>query len=290
MESRIKGTTQLLCLIGTPVGTSGSPEMHNFAFSYYGLDYAYLAFDISEAEAPEAMKALKLFHAKGFNVTMPCKNIAALEVDELSPEAKIVGACNTVVNENGRWKGCITDGTGFVLNLKEHGVQVKDQRIVICGAGGAATAIQVQCAFEGAKSISIFNGRDAFLDRAEETAGKLKIEKPDCEVTVCCSDEKEALETAVCQADIFINGTSVGMKPNENATVIDASLFRPDLVVCDVVYNPRETRMMREAREAGCRQVIGGEGMLLWQGAAAFRLWTGKEYPVEEYRAWKNRL
>ena len=262
--------------------------MHNFAFAHHGLDYAYLAFDIKEEQAPEAMKALKLLNAKGFNVTMPCKNIVAQNVDEISPEARIIGACNTVVNENGKWKGYITDGSGFVLNLKEHGVEVKDKKIVICGAGGAATAIQVQCAFEGAKSITIFNGNDPFLDRAKGTAAKLAVETPDCAVTVHCLDEKEAFAAAVKEADIFINGTSVGMKPNEDKTIIeDTSLFRKDLVVCDVVYNPTETRMMREAKEAGCAMVIGGEGMLLWQGAVAYKLWTGKDFPVKEYQEFK---
>lgn len=288
MEQRIKGTTQLLCLIGTPVGHSGSPAMHNFAFREHGLDYAYLAFDIREEQAPEAMKALKLLNARGFNVTMPCKNIVAQNVDEISPEAKIIGACNTVVNDNGRLVGYITDGSGFVLNLSEHDVEVKDKKMVILGAGGAATAIQVQCAFEGARSITIFNGNDPFLDRARGTAGKLAKETPDCEVKVYSIDEREIFEAAIKDADILVNGTSVGMKPREDATLVeDTSLFRPELVVCDVVYNPTETRLMREAKEAGCEKVIGGEGMLLWQGAVAYKLWTGKDFPVKEYRAFQ---
>ncbi|MBQ9155651.1 MAG: shikimate dehydrogenase [Eubacterium sp.] len=289
MEARIKGTTQLLCLIGTPVGHSGSPAMHNFAFAHHGLDYAYLAFDITEEQAPEAMKALKLLGAKGFNVTMPCKNIVAKNVDEISPEAEIIGACNTVVNENGRWKGYITDGTGFVLNLRDHGVDVKGKKILVCGAGGAATAIQVQCAFEGAEAVTIFNGNDPFLDRARETAAKLAEKKPECKIEVHCLDEKEVFETAVKEADIFVNGTSVGMKPHEDGTLItDSSLFREDLVVCDVVYNPKETRLMREAKAAGCAKVIGGEGMLLWQGVAAFKLWTGKDFPVKEWKEYQG--
>jgi len=288
MEQRIKGTTQLLCLIGTPVGHSGSPAMHNFAFQHHGLDYAYLAFDIKEEQAPEAMKALKLLNAKGFNVTMPCKNIVAKNVDEISPEAEVIGACNTVVNENGKWKGYITDGSGFVLNLRDHGVEVKDKKIVVCGAGGAATAIQVQCAFEGARSITIFNGNDPFLDRAKGTAEKLSRATPDVDVKVFCLDDKEAFAAAVNDADIFVNGTSVGMKPNEDKTIMeDTSLFRKDLIVCDVVYNPTETRMMREAKAAGCEKVIGGEGMLLWQGAVAYKLWTGKDFPVKEYQEYK---
>ncbi len=283
MEKRINGKTQLLCLIGSPVGHSGSPAMHNFAFRQHDLNCAYLAFDITEEQAPEAMKSLKLLNAKGFNVTMPCKNIVAKCVDELSPEAKIIGACNTVVNVDGKFVGYTTDGSGFVLNLKEHGVDVAGKKMVVLGAGGAATAIQVQCAFEGAKSITIFNGNDPFLERARGTAAKLSEVKPECEVTVYCIDEKDALKAAIDEADILVNATSVGMSPNVDGTLIDKSLFREGLVVADSVYNPRETRMIREAKEAGCK-TITGEGMLLWQGAVAYKLWTGKDFPVEEYR------
>ncbi len=284
MEQRISGHTQMLCLIGSPVGHSGSPAMHNFAFKEQGLDYAYLAFNITEEQAPEAMKALKLLNVKGFNVTMPCKNIVAKNVDVLAPESEIIGACNTVVNENGKLVGHTTDGSGFVLNLKEHGVEVKDKKIVVLGAGGAATAIQVQLAFDGAKSITIFNANDPFLDRARETKAKLAEKVPEVDVTVYCLDEKEAFVKAIEEADILINATSVGMKPHEDTTLIeDTSLFHEGLVVADTVYSPLETRMLREAREAGCKTVTG-DGMLLWQGMVAYKLWTGKDFPVEEYR------
>lgn len=289
MEHRIKGSTGLLALIGSPVGHSGSPAMYNFSFQYHNLDYAYLAFDIKEDKVPEFIDAARLLGMRGFNVTMPCKTAVAQNVDKLSPAARIVGACNTVVNENGKLVGHITDGTGFVRNLKEHGVEVKEKNIVVLGAGGAATAIQVECALEGAKYISIFNGNDPFLERARETARKIQKEVPECEVKVTCLDEQDVLKEEIGKADILINATSVGMKPREEGTLIaDTSVFRPDLVVADTVYNPLETRMMREAREAGCEKVISGEGMLLWQGAAAFELYTGLEMPVEEYEAYKK--
>lgn len=289
MEQRIKGSTGLLALIGSPVGHSGSPAMYNFSFRYHNLDYAYMAFDIKEDQVPQALDAIRLFKMRGFNVTMPCKNAVAKYVDELSPAARIIGACNTVVNEDGKLIGHMTDGSGFVRNLREHGVEVKDQRIVVLGAGGAATAIQVECALEGAKSISIFNGNDPFLERAKGTAEKLKQEVPECEVKVTCFDDQDALKADIANADILINATSVGMKPNEDGTLItDTSVFRPDLVVADTVYNPLETRMMREAKEAGCEKVIGGEGMLLWQGAVSYKLYTGLDMPTDEYQAYKK--
>ena len=285
MEQRIKGTTGLMALIGSPVGHSGSPAMYNFSFRYHNLDYAYLAFDIKEDQVVAALDAIRLFKMRGANVTMPCKNEVAKHMDQLSPAARIIGAVNTIVNEDGKLIGHITDGVGFVRNLKEHGVDVKGKKMVILGAGGAATAIQVQCALDGAAAISIFNPDDPFFARAESTAEKLKKETPDCEVHVYKMEDQDRLREEIAKADILVNGTLAGMKPHEDVSLItDTSVFRPDLVVCDVVYNPEETRLLREAREAGCAKTIGGKGMLLWQGVAAYKLYTGLDMPVEEYK------
>lgn len=290
MEQRIKGTTGLLALIGSPVGHSGSPAMYNFSFQYHNLDYAYMAFDIKEDQVPAALDAMRLFKMRGCNVTMPCKNEVAKHVDELSPAARIIGAVNTIVNEDGKLVGHITDGIGFVRNLKEHGVDVKGKKLVVFGAGGAATALQVQCALDGARAISIFNPADAFLDRAHQTAEKLRKEVPECEVKVFNLDECEsALRDEIASCDILVNGTLAGMKPHDDISLItDKSLFRPDLVVADVVYNPAETKMIREAKEAGVKKAIGGSGMLLWQGAAAYKLYTGLEMPTEEYQKFQK--
>ena len=288
MEQRIKGTTGLLALIGSPVGHSGSPDMYNFCFRYHNLDYSYMAFDIKEDQVPAALDAMRLFKMRGCNVTMPCKTAAAQNMDELSPAARIIGAVNTIVNENGKLIGHMTDGIGFVENLRDHGVDVKGKKLVILGAGGAATAIQVQCALDGATSISIFNPDDPFLDRAKGTAAKLKNEVPDCNVLVFCLDDPGKLKEEIEKADILVNGTLVGMKPHEDRSPItDKSVFRSDLIVCDVVYNPEETKLLREAKEAGCAKTIGGKGMLLWQGVAAYKLYTGLDMPVEEYKKYQ---
>ena len=287
MEQRIKGTTGLLALIGSPVGHSGSPAMYNFSFQYHNLDYAYMAFDIKEDEVPAALDAMRLFKMRGCNVTMPCKNKAAQCVDELSPAARIVGAVNTIINENGKLVGHITDGTGFVRNLKEHGVDVKGKKMVVLGAGGAATALQVQCALDGAARISIFNPNDVFLDRAKSTAEKLEKEVPECKVNVYCIEDQDKLREEIANTDILVNGTLAGMKPHDDISLVDKSMFHKNLVVADVVYNPEETRMLREAKEAGCK-TVGGKGMLLWQGAAAYKLYTGLEMPTEEYQKFQT--
>ena len=288
MEQRIKGTTGLMALIGSPVGHSGSPAMYNFSFQYHHLDYAYMAFDIKEEQVPAALDAVRLLKMRGCNVTMPCKNKVAECVDELSPAARIIGEVNTIVNEDGKLIGHITDGIGFVRNLKEHGVDVKGKKMVVLGAGGAATALQVQSALDGAASIAIFNLKDAFFERAKSTAEKLKKEVPDCKVSVYCLDEQETLREEIAKADILVNATLAGMKPQDDISLVDPSMFRPELIVADVVYNPEETKMVREAKEAGCNLAIGGKGMLLWQGATAYKLYTGLEMPTAEYQKFQE--
>ncbi len=281
MEKRISGRTGLMALIGSPVGHSGSPAMYNYSFEKLGLDYAYLAFDVTVEEVEKAIEAVKTLGMRGCNVTMPCKTEALKYMDELSDAARITGAVNTIVNENGKLTGHMTDGQGFVDNLRDHGVEIKEKKITICGGGGAATAIQVQCALEGAREISIFNIKDAFFERTLETAEKIRQEKPGCIVNVFDITDMEKMREEMKTSDIFANATIVGMKPMDNESVVkDVTMFRPGLVVTDAVYNPKETKMLREAKEAGCI-CINGQGMLVWQGAAAFKLYTGQEMPVE---------
>lgn len=284
MEQRISGHTGLLALIGSPVGHSGSPAMYNYSFERLGLDYAYVAFDIQVEEVKAALDAMKLFRMRGMNVTMPCKMEAAKYVDELSPAARIIGAVNTIVNDDGRLTGYITDGEGFVNNLRDHGIDVRGKKLTVAGGGGAATAIQVQCALDGAREISIFNIKDDFFPRTLETAEKIRAEVRDITVNVYDIADTARMTEEIQSSDIFVNATIVGMKPMDGESVVkDLSAFRPGLVVADVVYNPEETRLLREAKEAGCI-CIGGKGMLLWQGVAAFRLYTGQDMPVEEVK------
>lgn len=284
MEARITGHTGLLALIGSPVGHSGSPAMYNYSFERLGLDYAYVALDIKENEVKAAIDAMRLFHMRGCNVTMPDKVEAAKYMDELSPAAQIIGAVNTIVNDDGKLTGYITDGEGFVNNLKDHGIDIRGKKIAVAGGGGAATAIQVQCALDGAREISIFNIKDAFFERTLQTAEKIKKAVPEIVVNVYDIADTERMTEEITSSDIFANATIVGMKPMENESVVkDLAAFRPGLVVCDAVYNPEETKLLREAKEAGCT-CVGGKGMLLWQGVAAFKLYTGMDMPVEEVK------
>lgn len=287
MEKRISGHTGLMALFGTPVGHSGSPAMYNFSFQHDGLDYAYMAFDVNVEQMPKVFEAIRLLNMRGGNFTMPCKNVAARLVDKLSPAAEIIGACNVFVNDDGVITGHVTDGVGFVKNLELNGVDVKGKKTVILGAGGAATAIQVQLALDGAKEVKIFNPKDDFFARAEGTKAKLADRCPQCVVTVEDLDDKEKLAEAVNNCDIVINATIMGMKPYDDVSLIDKSLYRKDLIVADTVYSPEKTKMILEAEEAGCK-AVGGKGMLEQQGAVNYELFVGRKMPLEEYQKFQK--
>ena len=279
----INGKTELFCLIGSPVGHSGSPAMYNYSFQKTNLNCAYLAFDVKLEETEAAVNGLKTLGCSGFNVTMPCKTRAAELADELSDAAALIGACNTMVIKDGKLYGHNTDGIGFVKNLKEHGVDVKDKVMTVMGAGGAATAIQVQSALEGAREIHIFNRRDEFYANAENTAKKIEERVPGVKVNVYPLEDEQKLYEKIGESHNLVNATKVGMKPMEEESLIkDTRVFRENLVVADAVYNPRETKMLQEAQAAGCKIALGGIGMLLRQGEAAFRIFTGENMPTEE--------
>ena len=271
MEKRINGHTKLYALIGSPVGHSGSPAMQNYSFEKLGLDCAYLAFDIPLEKTKDALDAFRTLHVGGFNVTMPCKTEVARLVEHLSPAAELIGACNTVVvEEDGTMTGHNTDGVGFVRNLKEHGVEVKGQKIV-------------QAALDGAAEIAIFNQKDEFYANGEKTVEKLRKAVPGISsVSINDLGDTELLREAVKNADILVNATRAGMSPLEDVLPVPEEFLHKNLAVSDVVYNPRETLLIKKAQEAGCRAAVGGIGMLLWQGAAAFELYTGKEMPARE--------
>lgn len=278
----INGHTRMLCLIGSPVGHSGSPAMYNYSFQKLGIDCAYLAYDIKEEETKEAVKALKLLNVKGFNITMPCKTQALSCCDELSQAAELIGAVNTVVNVDGRLVGHNTDGLGWVRNCRENGFDITGKKMTIAGSGGAATAIEITCALEGIREMSIFALKDNFFANAKATVEKIRAHVPDCRVNLYDLADKETFYREIADSDIFTNATRVGMKPMDGQSLIeDTSVFRPELVVSDVVYNPRMTKLLADAEAAGCK-TIGGIGMLLWQGAEAFKLYTGEEMPAEE--------
>ena len=287
MAERITGHTELIGLMAYPIRHSSSPAMHNEAFATLGLDYAYLAFEVDNSTLEDAVKGLRALKMVGSNVSMPNKTVVGQYLDELSPAAKMAGAVNTIVNDNGKLIGHITDGIGYMQSLKDNDIDVIGKKMTIAGAGGAATAIEIQAALDGVKEMSIFNIKDKFFERAEGTKAKLAEKCPECVVTVDDLDDKAKLEEAIKACDILVNATIMGMKPHQDVTLVDKSLFRKDLVVADTVYNPEKTKMILEAEEAGCK-AIGGAGMLLQQGAVNYELFVGKEMPLAEYQEFQK--
>lgn len=279
MGERITGKTQLTGLLGTPVSHSISPIMHNESFAKLGLDFAYLAFNVGNEGVKSAVEGLRTLNARGFNVTMPNKTVICQYLDKLSPAAELAGAVNTVVNDNGVLTGHITDGTGYMRSLKEAGIDIIGKKMTIVGAGGAATAIEIQAALDGVEEISIFNIKDEFFERAKKTIQDIN-EKTNCKATLFDLEDKETLRREIAHSAILTNATGVGMKPYEGQTYIEKSMLRSDLIVSDVIYNPEKTVLLEMAEEMGCT-TINGLGMLLWQGARAFEIWTGKEMPVD---------
>ncbi len=280
MEKRITGHTELIGLMAYPIRHSSSPAMHNAAFAKLGLDYAYLAFEVDNDSLEGAVQGIRSLKLVGSNVSMPNKTVVHKYLDKLSPAAEMCGAVNTIVNEDGVLTGHITDGTGYMMSLKDNGVDVIGKKMTIVGAGGAATAIEIQAALDGVAEISIFNRKDEFWANAEETVRKIN-EKTNCKAQLFDLANLDKLKEEIASSYLFTNATGMGMKPLEGQTYIpDKSFLRPDLIVSDVVYYPRETELLRMAKEVGCK-TMNGLGMMLFQGAAAFKMWTGEDMPIE---------
>lgn len=279
----ITGHTGLTALLGSPVAHSISPMMHNEAFRQLGLDYVYLCFDVNEETLESAVNGLKTCGIRGFNLTFPNKNKVVELVDDLSPASRLIGAVNTVVNDNGKLTGHITDGIGYMRAAKEAGCELPGKTMTIMGAGGAASAIIAQAALDGVACIHIFELKTSkFWDRTVELVKKInEDESLSCKADLQDVTDMAALRKAADESYLLLNATPVGMSPKTDASIInDVTFFRPDLWVSDVIYQPRETKFLRMAREAGCR-TFNGMNMLLYQGAASFHLWTGMDMPVE---------
>lgn len=275
----ISGSTRLICLLGSPVAHSISPAMHNASFQYHGLDYAYLAFDVGEERLASVVEALKVMNVRGFNLTMPDKNRMCSLCDRLSPAAEISGSVNTVLNENGLLTGYTTDGIGYMKACEDAGFDIIGKKMTLFGAGGAAMAILVQAALDGVREISLFT-RDPEREHTLRIVSALQ-ERTDCKIQLFSYTDEAILRRELSDSQILTNATNLGMAPHEDGCILpDASFLHKDLIVSDIIYNPKKTRLLQMAEEAGCPH-FNGLYMLLYQGAEAFRIWTGKEMPVD---------
>jgi shikimate dehydrogenase len=284
MTYQITGHTRLGCLLGTPVAHSISPMMYNESFRLLGIDHVYLCFDTKDADLKTMVQTLKEMNVFGFNLTMPDKERIIPYLDELSPAAQMIGAVNTVKNENGRLIGHNTDGIGYMRSVRDTGYDVTSGSMTLLGAGGAASSIAIQAALDGVPELHIVNRRGRSWENALRLADTINS-GTSCRADVTDMADTAAVTARIRESRLLTNATSIGMAPNTDASPItDLSCFHPDLLVSDIIYNPRRTKLLLEAEAAGC-QITNGMYMLLYQGSAAFRIWTGQEMPVDDIRA-----
>ena len=266
----IKGSTDIVGLIGHPVEHSFSPPMHNAAFKKLNMDYVYTPFDVNPNNLENAIIGAQALNIKGLNVTIPHKIEVMKYLDEIDEVASLIGAVNTVDFKD--LKGYNTDGIGAIKAIGEV-TKVKNKSVVIAGAGGASRAISFYLAKYGADNLTILNRN---VEKAQKLASDVLASGFIDDVK---SDSINNMDLS--DADILINTTPVGMHPNVNDTPIAlANNMREDLVVFDAVYNPNETGLLKEAVKAGAKPVYGIK-MLLYQGAESFKIWTGKKAPID---------
>lgn len=261
----ITSKTKLAGLIGNPVGHSLSPAMHNSGFKHLEIDCRYLAFDVKPEMLGDAIRGIRALNFLGANITIPHKEKAIQFLDEIHREARFIGAVNTVVNDGGRLIGHNTDGRGFMKSLEEAGVTLKNKRVFVAGAGGAAKAITYYIAKEAA-DLRIYD-----IDTVKLHALVRDLTKINPEV------HAESSTNAATNSDILINATPLGLHLGDPLPV-DNTLLRKGLIVCDVIY--KDTPLLVEAKKLGC-QTVNGLGMLFWQGVIAFELWTQTAPPVD---------
>lgn len=269
---KIKGSTNIVGLIGHPVEHSFSPPMHNAAFDALGMDYTYVAFDVNPAELQKAIEGAKSLNIRGFNVTIPHKIEVMKYLDEIDDVARLIGAVNTIDFKN--LKGYNTDGIGAVRAIEEV-TSIKNKNVVIAGAGGASRAISFYIAKYGADSLTILNRN---VDKAQSLAGDVSNSGLIGDVK---SDSINEINAYLADADILVDTTPLGMHPHINdQPIATAENMHDELVVFDAVYNPNETVLLKQAIEAGAKPVYGIK-MLLYQGAESFKIWTGADAPVD---------
>jgi shikimate dehydrogenase len=272
---KITGTTKIYGIFGCPVTHTASPAMHNAAFAKLGLDCAYCPFEVAPEKIAHAAEGIRAMKLQGVNITVPHKEKILKSLDELSPEAAVIGAVNTIVNKNGKLIGYNTDGVGFLRSLEKDGrVQIKGKKMVLFGAGGAGRAVAIQSLLVGLKDVVIV---DVIDKKARDLAKHInsKIRGLRARTIPAVTD---IINEVIPFADIIVHATPIGMKPADPLP-FDTSCLHKGQIVYDLIYNPPQTKLLRTARKKGCR-TFNGLGMLLHQGCKAFEIWTGVAAPV----------
>ncbi|MDR1978778.1 MAG: shikimate dehydrogenase [Synergistaceae bacterium] len=267
--------TDFYGLLGNPIRESLSPAMHNANFEALGMNALYTPFEVEVGGMPKILSALEALRFKGLNVTMPLKRKIIPYLDEMDEIGGLCDAVNTLYWKNGKLCGTNTDGFGFVHALKEQGrYDPTGKRCLIFGAGGAARGVAFALCAAGISSITLW-GRASGVERISKLASDLNAYRNG--VCEACADPAE-VGRLLKENELVINSTSVGMMPDIDATPFDTSLLESKNFVCDVVYVPRDTKLLREAEAKGCG-TLAGHWMMIWQGVEAFRRWTGGKEP-----------
>ena len=273
---KIDGYTRLAAVVANPIKHSISPFIHNSAFEATNTNGVYLAWEVDAAELAETVANIRRYQMYGINLSMPYKEQVIPYLDQLSEEACLIGAVNTVVNREGTLIGYNTDGKGFFKSLPSF--KISRKRLVLLGAGGAAKAILAQAILDGVSQISVFV-RSSSMEKTRPYLEKIQ-NATGFRVDLFALEDVQNLQDSITQADLLVNATSVGM--DGSSQPIPTSIVLPEkLMVADVIYQPFETPFLKWAKEQG-NQSINGLGMLLYQAAEAFELWTGKEMPTDQ--------
>ena len=273
---KIDGYTRLAAVVANPIKHSISPFIHNSAFEATNTNGVYLAWEVDAAELAETVANIRRYQMYGINLSMPYKEQVIPYLDQLSEEACLIGAVNTVVNREGTLIGYNTDGKGFFKSLPSF--KISKKRLVLLGAGGAAKAILAQAILDGVSQISVFV-RSSSMEKTRPYLEKIQ-NATGFRVDLFALEDVQDLQDSITQADLLVNATSVGM--DGSSQPIPTSIVLPEkLLVADVIYQPFETPFLKWAKEQG-NQSINGLGMLLYQAAEAFELWAGKEMPTNQ--------
>ena len=273
---KLDGYTRLAAVVANPIKHSISPFIHNSAFEATATNGAYVAWEIEADDLAETVANIRRYQMFGINLSMPYKEQVIPYLDELSDESRLIGAVNTVVNENGNLIGYNTDGKGFFKSLPSFTISGK--KMTLLGAGGAAKSILAQAILDGVSQISVFV-RSVSMTKTRPYLNKLQ-EQTGFKVDLYALEDISELQKRIAKTDLLVNATSVGM--DGVSQPIPTSIVLPEkLLVADVIYQPFETPFLKWARKQG-NQSINGLGMLLYQAAEAFQLWTGKEMPIDQ--------
>lgn len=264
-------------VIGDPIEHTLSPTIQNSAFNHLKLDFVFLAFQVKAIDLENAVRGMRGLGIHGLNITMPHKSTVIGCLDKVDSTVRFLGSANTILNRDGKLSGFSTDGIGALKGLIENGVVLSGKKVLLLGAGGAAKAIALTLVQEVGE-LAILNRSAEKAEVLAERLGRMFNRKVVGDVL-----SPITIAENLQDSDILVNATSAGMKPNLGQSIVPPKWLRSDLVVMDIVYNPVETKLAKDAKVAGAK-VISGVEMLIYQGAASFEIWTGKSAPIEVMR------